>query len=72
MIYKFLNNQSKTITGAAIILGAASLASRLLGLIRDRVLAHYFGAGPVMDSYYAAFKIPDLLYTLSIIGALSA
>ncbi|MBI5023196.1 MAG: murein biosynthesis integral membrane protein MurJ [Candidatus Magasanikbacteria bacterium] len=72
MISKFLNNQSKTITGAAIILGAASLASRLLGLIRDRVLAHYFGAGPVMDSYYAAFKIPDLLYTLSIIGALSA
>ncbi|MEK7190068.1 MAG: murein biosynthesis integral membrane protein MurJ [Patescibacteria group bacterium] len=72
MISKFLNNQSKTITGAAIILGAASLASRLLGLIRDRVLAHYFGAGPIMDSYYAAFKIPDMLYTLSIIGALSA
>ena len=72
MISKLINGQSKTITGAAIILGAASLASRLLGLIRDRVLAHYFGAGPIMDSYYAAFKIPDMLYTLSIIGALSA
>ena len=72
MISKLINGQSKTITGAAIILGAASLASRLLGLARDRVLAHYFGAGPIMDSYYAAFKIPDMLYTLSIIGALSA
>lgn len=72
MISKLLNGQSKTITGAAIILGAASLASRLLGLVRDRVLAHYFGAGPIMDAYGAAFKIPDLIYTLSILGALSA
>ena len=72
MLKRFFSNQSRSITAAAIVLGAASLVSRLLGLIRDRVLAHYFGAGPVMDSYYAAFKIPDLLYTLSIIGALSA
>lgn len=72
MISKILNGQSKTITGAAIILGAASLASRFLGLARDRVLAHYFGAGPIMDAYGAAFKIPDLIYTLSILGALSA
>lgn len=66
-----LNGQTKTITGAAIILGAASLASRLLGLLRDRTLAHYFGAGPIMDAYQAAFKIPDLLYSLSIAGALA-
>lgn len=72
MLHNLLNSQTKTITGAAIILGAASLASRLLGLVRDRVLAHYFGAGNLIDAYYAAFKIPDLVYTLLIIGALSA
>lgn len=69
---RILNSQSKSITGAAIILSGATLLSRLIGIIRDRVLAHYYGAGPVMDSYYAAFKIPDLIYSLLIVGALTA
>ncbi|KKR48686.1 MAG: Integral membrane protein MviN [Candidatus Magasanikbacteria bacterium GW2011_GWC2_40_17] len=69
---KFFNSQTETVTGAAIILGATTLASRLLGFIRDRVLAHYFGAGDIVDVYYAAFKIPDLAYNLIILGAFSA
>src|SRR3989339_38045 len=71
-MFRILNTQSKSITGAAIILSGATLLSRLVGIIRDRVLAHYYGAGPVMDSYYAAFKIPDLIYSLLIVGALTA
>jgi len=69
---KILNGQSKSITGAAIIISGATLASRLVGLLRDRIFAHNFGAGPIMDAYYAAFKIPDLVYNLLIVGALSA
>ncbi len=69
---KILNSQSKSITGAAIILSGATLLSRFVGVIRDRVLAHYYGAGPIMDTYYAAFKIPDLIYSLLIVGALTA
>ncbi len=69
---KILNSQSKTITGAAIILSGAALLSRFVGVARDRVLAHYYGAGPVMDAYYAAFKIPDVIYNLLIVGALTA
>jgi putative peptidoglycan lipid II flippase len=69
---KILSGQSKSITGAAIIISGATLASRFVGLLRDRIFAHYFGAGPIMDAYYAAFKIPDLVYNLLIIGALSA
>lgn len=68
----FLNGQSKTITGAAIIIAGTTLISRLIGLFRDRIFAHYFGAGPIMDAYYAAFKVPDLIYNLLIVGALSA
>ncbi|MBU1102805.1 murein biosynthesis integral membrane protein MurJ [Patescibacteria group bacterium] len=67
-----LNGQSQTITSAAIILAVASLASRFLGLIRDRLLAGQFGAGDTLDIYYAAFRIPDLVYNLLILGALSA
>lgn len=72
MIQRILSRQSHTITGAAIIIGAASFVSRIIGMLRDRMLAHHFGAGDIMDAYYAAFKIPDLVYNLLIVGALSA
>lgn len=67
-----LNKEARTIAGAAILLGVLSLASRLVGLIRDRVLSGEFGAGDVLDVYYAAFKVPDFVFNLLIIGALSA
>lgn len=72
MLKKILNRKFNTITSAAIILGAASLASRLLGLVRDRILAGTFGAGDNLDIYYAAFRIPDLVYYLVVLGAVSA
>ncbi|MBI2448417.1 murein biosynthesis integral membrane protein MurJ [Candidatus Microgenomates bacterium] len=56
----------------AAVIAATSLVSRLLGIFRDRVLASEFGAGSVLDSYYAAFRIPDFVFNLIILGALSA
>lgn len=72
MIKRLFNSESKTITGAAIVISGATLLSRLVGIIRDRTFTHYFGAGPVTDAYFAAFKIPDLIYNLLIVGALTA
>lgn len=57
-----LNKESNGINEAALLLGSFSFISQLLGLIRDRMLAHYIGAGQALDIYYAAFRIPDLLY----------
>lgn len=72
MIKNLFSSQSKTITGAAIILGLASFVSRIAGMLRDRMLAQHFGAGDTLDAYYAAFRIPDLMFNLLIAGALSA
>jgi len=72
MLKKILNGESKTITSAAVIIAAAHLASRVLGLVRDRILAGEFGAGESLDIYYAAFRIPDLVFNLIVMGALSA
>jgi len=47
---------------AAYLLAAFSLSAAALGLIRDRVLAHLFGAGGLLDVYYASFKVPDLIF----------
>ncbi len=72
MVSRILNSQSKNITSAAMILGISSLLSKALGLIRDRLLAGRFGAGDELDIYYAAFRIPDFIFNILIIGAISA
>lgn len=61
-----------TLGGATIILASASLASRVLGLLRDRLLASGFGAGPQLDIYYAAFRVPDFIFNILVWGAISA
>ena len=57
-----LYNRTSGVNEAAFLLGIFTFFSQILGLIRDRLLAMHIGAGPELDMYYAAFKIPDLLY----------
>ena len=47
---------------AAYLLASFALLSQLLALLRDRLLAASFGAGETLDIYYAAFRLPDLLF----------
>jgi len=61
-----------SITVAAAFVAVSSLASRFLGIVRDHILAGQFGAGSALDTYYAAFRIPDLIFNLIVLGALSA
>jgi putative peptidoglycan lipid II flippase len=49
---------------AAYLLAALTLVSQILALLRDHTFAHMFGAGQTLDMYYAAFKIPDLVFAL--------
>ena len=57
---------------SAGVVGTATLASRLLGLVRDQVLAALFGAGNAMDAFNVATRIPNLLRDLFAEGAMSA
>lgn len=63
---------SSTIYGGAVIIGVASIVSRVVGLVRDNLLAKYFGASATLDIYNAAFKVPDFLFNIFVLGALSA
>jgi putative peptidoglycan lipid II flippase len=47
---------------SAAIIGAAFVLSRLLGILRDILLGHRFGVSAELDAYYAAFRIPDLVF----------
>ncbi|MFA6553622.1 MAG: murein biosynthesis integral membrane protein MurJ [Patescibacteria group bacterium] len=69
---KIWHRLTTTIAGGAIIIALASITSRVFGLVRDRLLASHFGAGNELDIYYAAFRIPDLIFNVLILGALSA
>ncbi|HEX5466810.1 MAG TPA: murein biosynthesis integral membrane protein MurJ [Candidatus Limnocylindrales bacterium] len=57
---------------AGLIVSGAYLASRVLGWIRTVVFSAVFGVGTQLDTYYAAFRIPDLVFQLVAAGALGA
>ncbi len=56
---------------ATAIIAIFSLLSKVLGLVRDAVFSNQFGAGVTVDAYYAAFRIPDFIYNLLILGTFS-
>ncbi len=59
-----------TLQGAAALMIFATLGSRITGMIRMMVLAHYFGASGQISAFYQALIIPDLVYFLIAGGAL--
>jgi putative peptidoglycan lipid II flippase len=63
---------ARGIARSAGLTGTATLVSRLLGLVRDQVLAAVFGAGNQMDAFVVAFRVPNLVRDLFAEGALSA
>jgi putative peptidoglycan lipid II flippase len=56
----------------AVAVAAGILLSRLVGLVRDRIFAHYFGNSDAADAFRAAFRIPNFLQNLFGEGVLSA
>ena len=57
---------------AGLIVIGAFFASRVLGWVRVVVLANLFGASAELDAYYAAFRIPDLVFQLVAAGAIAS
>jgi putative peptidoglycan lipid II flippase len=60
-----------SVTKAATIVGFFTLLSKLVGLVRDPLLAGKIGIGDTLDIYYSAFRIPDFIFNLLILGTLS-
>jgi putative peptidoglycan lipid II flippase len=58
--------------GGALAIAAGIGLSRVAGLIRERVIAHYLGLSPAADAFRAALRIPNLLQTMLGEGVLSA
>lgn len=63
-VFNLVYREVRGLHQAAYILALFAFGSQILAVIRDRLLAHTFGAGIDLDLYYAAFRIPDLLFVL--------
>ena len=62
----------QSVAQAAGLIGAATFSSRVLGFIRDMVLARFFGATPAADAFFVAYRIPNLLRELFAEGSMSS
>ena len=60
------------ITGAAGLIGIATFSSRILGFIRDMILARLLGASAAADAFFVAYRIPNLLRELVAEGSMSS
>ncbi len=61
-ILRIFGKESVNVNQAALLLGFFTLLSQILALFRDRSIAHFIGPSPSLDAYYAAFRIPDLIF----------
>lgn len=71
-MWQRISHFAQTVAGGAAIIAVASLVSRMVGLVRDNLFAQTFGASATLDMYNAAFKVPDFIFNIIVLGALSA
>ena len=62
-ILRIFGKEYGSVNQAALLLGCFAFLTQILGLFRDRFIAHMIGPSPILDAYYAAFRIPDLIFT---------
>jgi putative peptidoglycan lipid II flippase len=67
-----LQDENHSVVKAAGVIGVATLSSRILGFIRDMVLARLFGATPAADAFFVAYRVPNLLRELFAEGSMSS
>ncbi len=64
--------ESGRVASAATVVALGTFASRIVGFLRDAVIAAFFGASPAADAFYVAYRIPNLFRELFAEGSMSA
>jgi putative peptidoglycan lipid II flippase len=63
--------RERHILANSLLVAASFTLAAGMGLVRNMIIAHHFGLGEELDAFYAAFKLPDLLFTVVAGGALA-
>lgn len=69
---KWIEDKQESILSAATIITTATVLSALSGVLVKRFMIHIFGFGKELEAFWIAFQIPDMMFQLIILGALSA
>lgn len=72
---QWLEKQQASILSGAVVITSAALISGIIGLFRTYLLVAYYyqgGKNPLLDAFYVSFRLPELVFQLLVIGALSA
>ncbi len=62
-LFSIIEREIDGVHNAAYLLASFAFLSQLLALIRDRLLAHMFGASSMLDIYYSSFRVPDFIFS---------
>lgn len=68
---KIIGSQQTSLISAASVIMMAIITSRILGLVRQRVLAHFFSASD-LSLFFAAFRLPDVIFEVLVFGTFSS
>src|SRR3990172_10633293 len=68
---KVFTDPQETVLSAATIIMVMIVVSRVLGLVRQRVLAHFFTPSE-LSLFFAAFRLPDLIFEILVFGTFSS
>lgn len=71
-IFKIFDREIKGVHQAALLLGFMGILTKILALLRDKILAAQFGAGRELDIYFSSFRIPDFIFTMTLFITASA
>ena len=69
-LFSLLYSRQTSILSGAFVIMATMMVAKILGLVRDRLLAHVFPPDTI-DIFWAAFRLPDMLFSIIIFGTLS-
>lgn len=72
VLNKYKNKSTLSLLTGMVKMAMATFSSRILGLVREQTIAHYFGASGLTDAFLVAYRIPNLLRDMFAEGAFSS
>ncbi len=65
------NGENYGVGKATLIIAVFTILTKILGLVRVAVFSNKFGTNEIVDAYFAAFRLPDFIFNLLILGTFS-
>ncbi len=69
---KLISFGVSSLTGGFFVIATSTILSKVVGLLRDKLLSNFFGPGVILDSYFASFRLPDFIFNSLVLGVLGS